>query len=570
MPSSTMIELPTSPSMTPAKFLDAVADSADAAELIWGIEEARRSRHAASTRQNYDYWLSRLRRWMEEPTSRYRLREKPAVSFAALWPIGRDSEEVISMWFTDMNLGPTDPDDFEVWADLTGPLAPSTFGNVIAAIKARSSDYQETRWEPSTSMANAIAGLRRRLRDHYGADRQAQPLLANHVEKIATHLHGIDSPDAARDRLLLELHQARVDGGGASRLRLDSLVAPRRGIQAETGEANAKLYADTGTVGATALVVPGQNRRGGRRDPDVVLTLSEHPALGAALERYLRWRSVQDAGDELILLGPNRSHHIRKTLGRLAEIAEVEWRPARGSWATRNEVRVMRSVLDAGIDWSGQLRRRRDLVMLLVGYLCALRRSELCELRIRDVRLEARRAIITIPKSKTDQDHRGVSLAIARLDNVVAHLDTVSLLGDWIAMLRDHGADPDAPLFPALNRHGDVLRRRDDPAGFASIDGQSWSERLGELAAAAQVFSGEDAGRYSRVTGHSLRRGFVTSAILAGHDPVTIAKQTRHKNVQMIAAYADSLRMLEGTNWTSALFGSSGEPIDALNAFGTA
>ena len=66
---------------------------------------------------------------------------------------------------------------------------------------------------------------------------------------------------------------------------------------------------------------------------------------------------------------------------------------------------------------------------------------------------------------------------------------------------------------------------------------------------------GDDDERYERVSGHSLRRGFVTSALLAGHDPVTVAKQTRHKNITMIATYADELALLEGTDWAKVHFG---------------
>jgi integrase len=109
----------------------------------------------------------------------------------------------------------------------------------------------------------------------------------------------------------------------------------------------------------------------------------------------------------------------------------------------------MRAVLDAGIDWSGQLRRNRDLVMLLVGYLLALRRSELCALHIRDVRLERTQALVTIEKSKTDQDQRGARLATVRPDGILPHLDAVGLLGSGSPMLGHGGAGPDVPLFPS-------------------------------------------------------------------------------------------------------------------------
>jgi integrase len=86
------------------------------------------------------------------------------------------------------------------------------------------------------------------------------------------------------------------------------------------------------------------------------------------------------------------------------------------------------------------------------------------------------------------------------------------------------------------------------------MDAQSWSVRLRELARDARVF-GENEQRYERVSGHSLRRGFVTSALLAGHDPVTVAKQTRHRNITMISTYADELALLNGTDWATVHFG---------------
>lgn len=534
-------------------FLEVAGSSAEADELVDGAREAFLSRHADSTRVAYDYWAGRLRRWMEEPESRFRLANAPEMPFDSLWPIGKNSENVITMWLIDLNLGPTDPEAFEEWNETVGPLSPSTLRSAVSALKARSLDFQEQKWQPSDRMLRTIGGVGRRLRTAYGPNRQAEPLLSVHVARIAEHLGQIDSPDAARDRLLLELHAAGVDGGGISRCRLDS-VLPSHPASNSPELPDGPL--DT-------LVVPGQNRRGGQRDPDIELSLSDRPELTSALTRYLRWRRTHDAGEELVVLGPNRSHHVRKSLGRLAEITEIDWRPRRGDFASRAEVRMMRAVLDQGVDWSAQVRRRRDHVMLLVGYLCALRRSELCALRICDIRIKEGRAFVTIVKSKGDQDQRGAVLPIARAAAGPRHLDAVTLLGEWIATLTDLGLDREAPLFPSLNRHGDFLRHRTSPDSTSAIDGQSWSDRLGELARDARVFDDDGLGRYPRVTGHSLRRGFVTSALLAGNDPVAIAKLTRHKDVGMIARYADTLHLLEKTDWTTALFGSAGgSPLD--------
>lgn len=541
-------------------FLDDMATSTDFAEVRADVADAIRNRHAPSTAEGYDYWLGRLARWMEDPDSRFRFRELPPLSLDSLWPIGPESETIIVTWLRDITKGPKEPKAHAKWLAKTGPLSPSTLSLIISALKARTSERQETGWEPSTTVTNTLVGLRRELRERYGADRQAEPLLGGpHVAPIARHLAPTPGHDGARDRLLLELHAAGIDGGGISRLRVEALRAPRSGIAARNHEANVALYGETADVGARSLVVPGQARRGGRRDSDVVLTLEAYPQLARALEDYLAVRTGDASPDEplIALASSNPHHHIRASLRRLAELAPgVTWRPARGVWATRAEVAAMRAVCDRGLDWSGQLRARRDHVMLLVGYMCALRRSELCALRIRDISFDRDKAIVHIARSKTDQDHKGVGLTLRQVPDGPAELASVTLLRSWIALLQDEfDAGRDDPLFPSLNRHGDLARRGGVPV-MRAVDAASWSIRLRELAREARVFGDDlDDERYARVSGHSLRRGFVTSSLLAGADPVTVAKQTRHSNIGMIATYAAELALLEGTDWAAVHFG---------------
>ena len=76
---------------------------------------------------------------------------------------------------------------------------------------------------------------------------------------------------------------------------------------------------------------------------------------------------------------------IRKSLIRAAELAEVDWRPRRDSKLEHATVVTVRIALDAGHDWGGQLIRQRDHVMLMVGYIGGLRRSELTSLTIGDI-----------------------------------------------------------------------------------------------------------------------------------------------------------------------------------------
>ncbi len=337
------------------------------------------------------------------------------------------------------------------------------------------------------------------------------------------------------------------------------------GVVAEDSRANEDLYRATGEVGLPSLEVPGQARRGNKRDPGVLVCLAEHPALASALERLEASRPSASAGSEaLVELSSNPSSHLRAILSRLARLAEVDWRPSRGSTPSALDVARMRSVLDAGVDWTGQRRRRRDVVMVLVGFLCAMRRSELCALRIRDVRVVAGEARVRIVKSKTDQDQRGTTVVVHRSVDAPPSRDAVARLVEWVAEMKSLGAGPDDCLFPSLDPHG--RPRRSAGGAFEAMGDQAWSDELRSLAAAARVFGDDDTGRYEMVAGHSLRRGFVTTALLAGHDPVTVAKRTRHKDIKMIATYADELALMSATNWTAALLGP--DMVGALGDLG--
>lgn len=118
------------------------------------------------------------------------------------------------------------------------------------------------------------------------------------------------------------------------------------------------------------------------------------------------------------------------------------------------------------------------------------------------------------------------------------------------------GCKPSDPLFPVLNSALDASKRPGKKRVVKGMDPEEWSQRLNSLAFDSKAFGPQDNlthGQYEQVKGHSLRRGFVTSSILAGVSVVGIRKQTRHKNVQMIAAYADEV-LAAKTNWSEALY----------------
>ncbi len=72
----------------------------------------------------------------------------------------------------------------------------------------------------------------------------------------------------------------------------------------------------------------------------------------------------------------------------------------------------------------------RDSALLQVGFLGALRRSELVDIKIKHINWQAEGIEILIPKSKTDQEHSGQYCAIPNGNNTLC---AVRSLKAWLS-----------------------------------------------------------------------------------------------------------------------------------------
>ena len=158
----------------------------------------------------------------------------------------------------------------------------------------------------------------------------------------------------------------------------------------------------------------------------------------------------------------------------------------------------------------------RDAALLLIGFAGAFRRSELVALEMRDVRIEARGALLTLRRGKTDQVGRGRVVAVVR--GRAARSCPVAALERWLC---ERGSWA-GPLFSRLGPGGRVLR--------AGITG-AWVWRVVKDAATA---AGLDASRFGA---HSLRAGLVTAAHERGRSDVAIMQTTGHRRVETMAGY---------------------------------
>lgn len=159
----------------------------------------------------------------------------------------------------------------------------------------------------------------------------------------------------------------------------------------------------------------------------------------------------------------------------------------------------------------------RDRALIVAGFACGARRSELAALNIRDVEFVEEGVILNIRTSKADKESRG------RRPKLIYgnHPETcpVRTLRAWLDALAQRGITS-GPLFRRIDRHG-VLGRapngRGDPQG--RLTGQ------GALLIVRRAAKRAGIDHASAFTGHSLRSGFATETYRAGANPVWIADQ---------------------------------------------
>lgn len=154
----------------------------------------------------------------------------------------------------------------------------------------------------------------------------------------------------------------------------------------------------------------------------------------------------------------------------------------------------------------------RDTALILLGYASAMRRSELTALTLLDVEEKADGLLVTVRRSKTDQQGHGQTVAVAR--GVHPQTDPVATLAAW-RRLRGH--EP-GPLFTRFFRSQISLQ---------PLSGDAIARMLRTRAREA----GLDA---ERITAHSLRAGHATTAALGGVPLARIAAQTRHRDLAVL------------------------------------
>lgn len=170
------------------------------------------------------------------------------------------------------------------------------------------------------------------------------------------------------------------------------------------------------------------------------------------------------------------------------------------------------------------LRTLRDSALLLLGFAAALRRSELVALDVADLEFVEQGVIVHVRRSKTDQDAAGAEIAVPN----GTKLKPVAALREWLAA----AAIASGPVFRPIGKGkgGRVKPTR--------LTDKSVADIVKRYAAAA----GFDASTFS---GHSMRAGFVTTALEHDVDYFTVMDVSRHADVDVMRAYDRRAKMFK-------------------------
>jgi site-specific recombinase XerD len=159
---------------------------------------------------------------------------------------------------------------------------------------------------------------------------------------------------------------------------------------------------------------------------------------------------------------------------------------------------------------------RRDRALLLTGIAGAFRRSELVALDVEDIRFVPEGMLVSIRRSKTDQEGEGATLAIAYGDR--PDFCAVRALRTWIG----HAELTSGAIFRRI-RAGDRLTADRLTDRSVALIVKRHAEPLG---LDPELFAG-----------HSLRSGGITAAVREGHDERELARLSRHRNMDVLRGY---------------------------------
>ena len=264
------------------------------------------------------------------------------------------------------------------------------------------------------------------------------------------------------------------------------------------------------------------------RHPDGDYLTDGQPLKASTIERRLagiraiHLMSGQDSS-------PTDSMVVKKTLVGIKRTLGT--RPNRKKPATNTLIRRMIDCCDLKT-----LAGKRDRAILLLGFAGAFRRAALSRMQKEDILdINDVGMILLIRKDKQDKFGAGRELGILRAENPA--YCPILALQEWMAAAKiDTGY-----VFRRMHKSGvaSAPKRNRDGLVEQGITGQ----QIARIVKRYAEMIGEDPTRFS---GHSLRRGFVTSAVECDQNLKKIMEVTGHVDIRTVVKYADREDLLKG------------------------
>jgi len=166
----------------------------------------------------------------------------------------------------------------------------------------------------------------------------------------------------------------------------------------------------------------------------------------------------------------------------------------------------------------------RDRAMILVGWMGALRRSEITAIAIEDIEEEAEGLVINVRRSKIDQFGAGKRIGLPFLDDH-QELCASRALTKWVSIARIKAG----PVFRYIGKSGRnrILPTYISENGLNAVQVSTAVKRYAELAGYNPLDFG----------GHSLRSGLATTLAGAGIEERKIMQITGHRSLPMLREY---------------------------------
>ncbi len=173
----------------------------------------------------------------------------------------------------------------------------------------------------------------------------------------------------------------------------------------------------------------------------------------------------------------------------------------------------------------------RDKAVLLIGWACAMRRSEIAALQIGDVEDTREGWQVWIRRSKTDKTSQGIALALAPAERNRT-LCPIDALEQWLVVRQgDANEQPPGALFWKSKEQRSHRAVAPQLEHGQAMPWYQVNRMIRRWCSAAELGSGHS---YSP---HSLRSGFITEAINMGRPIANTMERSRHVSMDVFFKY---------------------------------